>query len=150
MELEGTLHCTHVLFGFIKYAMVSDEKTGKLDAKDTKCLFFGYCEGITTHRLMYLKINEIIKSRDVAFVEDRTSIWDFKIRPSKKDDTLIVVGVDECFELPLFYFKHTLFLHRERTNYNCFIPGLVELTHMVKLCYVQEVDAYFIVSTSCI
>lgn len=90
------MHCTHVLFGFIVYAMVSDEKTGKLDAKDTKCLFFGYCEGITIHRLMYLKINEIIKSRDVAFVEDRTSIWDFKIRPSKKDDTLIVVGVDEC------------------------------------------------------
>jgi transposase InsO family protein len=33
------------VFGCIAYAMVPDEKRGKLDAKGTKCLFLGYCEG---------------------------------------------------------------------------------------------------------
>jgi transposase InsO family protein len=33
------------VFECLAYAMVPDEKWGKLDAKDTKCLFLGYCEG---------------------------------------------------------------------------------------------------------
>ena len=33
------------VFGCVAYAMVPDEQRGKLDAKGTKCLFLGYCEG---------------------------------------------------------------------------------------------------------
>ena len=37
---------THMrVFGCIAYAKVPDEKRTKLDAKGTKCLFLGYCEG---------------------------------------------------------------------------------------------------------
>jgi hypothetical protein len=39
-------------FGCIAFAMVPDEKRGKLDAKGTKCLFIGYCEGTKAYRLM--------------------------------------------------------------------------------------------------
>jgi hypothetical protein len=39
-------------FGCIAYAMVEDEKRGKLDVKGTKCLFLGYCEGTKAYRLM--------------------------------------------------------------------------------------------------
>lgn len=35
-------------FGCIAY----DEKKGKLDAKDMKCLFLGYCQGTNAYRLI--------------------------------------------------------------------------------------------------
>ena len=43
------------VFGCLAYAMVLDEKRGKLDAKSTKCLFLGYCEVPKAYRLMYLQ-----------------------------------------------------------------------------------------------
>lgn len=61
-------------FGCIEYVILPDEKRDKFDAKDTKCLFLGYDESIKPYRFMCLKINKIIKSRDVMFMKDRTSI----------------------------------------------------------------------------
>jgi hypothetical protein len=43
------------VFGCLAYAMVPDEKRGKPDAKGTKCLFLGYCEGTKAYRLMCLQ-----------------------------------------------------------------------------------------------
>jgi transposase InsO family protein len=42
------------VFRCLAYAMVPDEKRGKLDAKGTKCLFLGYCEDTKVYRLMCL------------------------------------------------------------------------------------------------
>ena len=50
--------------------MVPDAQRGKLDAKNTKCLFVDYCEGIKAYRLLYLRTKKIIKNRDAVFVED--------------------------------------------------------------------------------
>ena len=68
------------VFGCIAYAMVPDVKRGKLDAKGTKCLLLGYCEGTNAYRLMCVETNKIIKSRDVTFMEDGPS--EVEIRPS--------------------------------------------------------------------
>jgi hypothetical protein len=62
------------MFGCLAYAMVPDEKRGKLDAKDTKCLFLGYCEGTKAYRLMCLQTKKIIKCKDAEFLEDSTNI----------------------------------------------------------------------------
>ena len=40
------------VFGCVAYAMVLDEKLGKLDTKGTKCLFLGYNEGTKVFMLM--------------------------------------------------------------------------------------------------
>jgi hypothetical protein len=56
------------VFGCILYAMVPDEKRGKLDAKGTKRLFLGYCEGTKAYRLMCVQSKKIIKCRDVEFM----------------------------------------------------------------------------------
>jgi hypothetical protein len=84
------------MFGCLAYAMVPDEKRGKLDAKDTKCLSLGYCEGIKAYRLMCLQTKKIIKCRDVKFLEDSTSMGgDSEIRPSGRNEGPNVVIVDE-------------------------------------------------------
>jgi hypothetical protein len=70
-------------FGCIAYAMVPDEKRGKLDAKGTKCLFLGYCEGTKAYRLMCVQSKEIIECKDVEFMQDSTSAGnDLEMRPS--------------------------------------------------------------------
>jgi hypothetical protein len=75
--------------------MVLDEKRGKLDAKGTKCLFFGYCEGTKAYRLMCVQSKKIIKCRDVDFMEDSTYVGnDFEMRPSRRNETPNVVIVD--------------------------------------------------------
>lgn len=43
------------VFGRVAYAMVLNEKWGKFDAKDTNCLFLGYCKGSKAYRLMCLQ-----------------------------------------------------------------------------------------------
>jgi hypothetical protein len=79
------------VFGCIAYAMVPDEKRGKLDAKGTKCLFLGYCEGTKAYRLQSKKI---IKCRDVEFMEDSTSVGnDLEMHPSGRNETPNVVIV---------------------------------------------------------
>ena len=47
------------VFGCVVYAMVSDEKMSKLDAKGTKCLFFCYYKGTKAYRLMCLKTKKL-------------------------------------------------------------------------------------------
>jgi hypothetical protein len=75
------------VFGCLAYAMVPDEKRGKLDVKGTKCLFLGYCEGTKAYRLMCLQTKKIIKCRDVEFLEDSTSMrGDSEIRPSERNE----------------------------------------------------------------
>jgi hypothetical protein len=71
----------------LDYTMVPDEKRDKLDAKGTKCLFLGYCEGTKVYRLMCLQTKKIIKCTDVEFLEDSTSMGgDSEIRPSGRNE----------------------------------------------------------------
>ena len=49
------------VFENLAYAMILNEKKGKLDAKEIKCMFLGYCEGTKAYRLMCLKTKKIIK-----------------------------------------------------------------------------------------
>jgi len=89
------------VFGCIVYAMVLDEKRGKLDAKGTKCLFVGYCEGTKAYRLMCVQSKKIIKCRDVEFMEDSTSVGnDLEMRPSGRNETPNVVIVDTSSKSP--------------------------------------------------
>jgi transposase InsO family protein len=89
------------VFGCIAYAMVPDAKRGKLDAKGTKCLFLGYCEGTKAYRLMCVETRKIIKSRDVVFVEDNTSIGHgLEMSPSGSSKTPPLVLVDESSKPP--------------------------------------------------
>jgi hypothetical protein len=81
--------------------MVLDEKRGKLDAKGTKCLFLGYCEGTKAYRLMCVQSKKIIKCRDVEFMEDSTSAGnDLEMHPSGRNETPNVVIVDTFSKLP--------------------------------------------------
>jgi len=100
---SGRMPCVaHMrVFGCTAYAMVPHEKRGKLDAKGTKCLFLGYCEGTKAYRLMCLQTNKIIKSRDVVFMEDSTSAGnDSEVRPSGRNEGPPVVVVDEPSKSP--------------------------------------------------
>ncbi len=100
---SGRMPCiAHMrVFGCVAYAMVPDEKRGKLDSKGTKCLFLGYCEGTKAYRLMCLQTKKIIKSRDVVFMEDSTSVGnDLEIRPSGRNEGPTVVVVDESSKSP--------------------------------------------------
>ena len=86
------------VFGCIAYAMVPDAKRGKLDAKATKCLLLGYCEGTKAYRLMCVETKKIIKCRDVTFMEDGPS--ELEMRPSGSMKTSIVDVVDESSNSP--------------------------------------------------
>jgi len=89
------------VFGCIAYAIVPDEKRGKLDAKGTKCLFFGYCEGTKAYRLMCVQSKKIIKCMDVEFMEDSTSVGnDLEMHPSGRNETPNVVIVDTSSKSP--------------------------------------------------
>jgi hypothetical protein len=81
--------------------MVPDEKRGKLDAKGTKCLFLGYCEGTKAYRLMCVQSKKIIKCKDVEFMEDSTSVSnDLEMCPSGRNETPNVVIVDTSSKSP--------------------------------------------------
>jgi hypothetical protein len=76
-------------------------KRGKLDAKGTKCLFLGYCEGTKAYRLMCVQSKKIIKCRDVEFMEDNTSVGnDLEMHPSGRNETPNVVIVDTSCKSP--------------------------------------------------
>lgn len=61
------------VFGSLAYAMILNEKRGKLYAKDIICVFIAYCKGMKTYKSMYE--NKIkIKNRDVVFMEDNGNI----------------------------------------------------------------------------
>ena len=84
------------VFGCVAYAIMSDVQRGKLNAKDTKCLFLGYCEGTKACRRLCLRTKKVIKSRDVVFVEDGTSVGNaLEIRQSGRNEGPTVVVVEE-------------------------------------------------------
>ena len=84
------------VFGSVVYAMVPEEKRDEFNAKRTKCIFLGYCEGMEAYRLMCLQTKKIIKSGDVVFMEDSGSISiDLEMRPSGRDGGRTMVEVDE-------------------------------------------------------
>ena len=89
------------VFGCVAYAKVPDAKRGKLDAKGTKCLFLGYCEGTKAYRLMCVETMKIIRSRDVVFDEDSTSVGHgLEMSPSGSSETPSLVLVDESSKPP--------------------------------------------------
>src|SRR5688500_13890735 len=84
------------VFECIVYTKVLDSKQRKLDAKGTKCLFLGYCEGTKAYRLMCVETKKIIRSRDVVFDEGSTSIGHgLEMSPSGSSVTPSLVLVDE-------------------------------------------------------
>lgn len=59
------------VFGCEAYAHIPDEKRSKLDPKSKKYIFVGYCEDSKAYRLFDPMTYNIIKSRDVVFLEDK-------------------------------------------------------------------------------
>jgi reverse transcriptase-like protein len=76
-------------FGCIAYAKVPDCMRTKLDAKGTKCVFLGYCEGTKAYRLMCLDTKKIIKSRDVEFVEHKSACEHLEMCPSGSNGVFV-------------------------------------------------------------
>lgn len=62
------------IFGSVAMVHVPKEKRQKWDKKSAKMLLVGYCENTKGYRLMDLKTNKVIKSRDVAFIEENRNI----------------------------------------------------------------------------
>ena len=78
--------------------MVLVERIDKFDAKGTKCLVMGYCEGTKTYRLMRFQTKNIIKSRDMVFMEDSMSVGNvLDIRPNGRNEGPTAVVVDEPY-----------------------------------------------------
>ena len=66
------------IFGCICYAHVPSEKRIKLDEKSQKCVFLGYSDVTKGYRLLYVKTNKFVVSRDVIFDEKTTWNWEDK------------------------------------------------------------------------
>ena len=62
------------IFGCICYAHVPAEKRTKLDEKSQKCVFLGYSDVTKVYRLLHVKTNKLVISRDVIFDEKRHGI----------------------------------------------------------------------------
>ena len=65
-------------FRCICYAHVSPEKRTKLNEKSKKCVFLGYSDVTKGYRLLDVKTNKLVVSRDVIFDEKITSNWEDK------------------------------------------------------------------------
>ena len=79
--------------------MVLDEKRGKINAKGTKCLFFGDCKGNKNYMLIYLETKMIIKNIDVMFIEDSMSVGNnLEIRLDGRNEGFMVVVEDKFFQ----------------------------------------------------
>ena len=88
------------VFRSLAYAMDANEK--RFNAKRTKCMFLGYCEGTEAYRLMCLETKKIIKNKDVVFKEDSGSINnDLEMHPSGRDGGRTVVMMDKSSKSPL-------------------------------------------------
>lgn len=58
------------IFGSTAYTLIPKEKLKKLDSRSQKLTFVGYDDNTKGYRLIDLKTNKIILSRDVKFVEE--------------------------------------------------------------------------------
>jgi hypothetical protein len=94
------------VFGCKAFAHVPDEKRTKLESKSMPCVFLGYYEGTKAYCLMCLKINRIIKSRDVVFIEGSKEIGGVP-HPKKEDN--VVVHEEVKGEEPLTLSRDTPF-----------------------------------------
>ena len=79
------------IFGCICYAHVPAEKRTKLDEKSQKCVFLGYSDVTKGYRLLDVKTNKLVVSRDVIFDEKTTWNWEDK----KIDNTAIICSNQE-------------------------------------------------------
>lgn len=76
---------------------------GKLDAKNIKYFVIGYWEGIKMYRFVYMHTKQLIKSKDVIFMEDSINVAnDFGMCPSGRNEVLMVVVVYEYSKSHLF------------------------------------------------
>ena len=87
-------------FGCIVFAKVPNSRRTKLEAKATKCLFLGYCEGTKTYRLMSVETKKIIRSRDVTFCEESSNDVDLHDGPSGRSQDEVVI-VDKSSKSPI-------------------------------------------------
>jgi len=94
------------VFGCKGFAHVPDEKRTKLESKSIPCVFLGYYEGTKAYCLMCLKINRIIKSRDVMFIEGSKEIGGV---PHPKKENNVVVHEEVKREEPLTLSRDTPF-----------------------------------------
>ena len=60
------------VFGCLAFVHVSKELRQKLDARTTPCIFLGYGDEEFGYRLWDPKQKQVIRSRDVVFLEDQT------------------------------------------------------------------------------
>ena len=89
------------VFRNLAYVMVSDEK--RFNAKGTKCMFLGYCEGMKAYRLVCLATEKIRKGEDVVIMEDSGCMKNkLEMRPSGRNGGHMVVVVDEASKPPWF------------------------------------------------
>ena len=87
-------------FGCIAFAKVPASCRTKLEAKVTKCLFLGYCEGTKAYRLMSVETKKIIRSCDVIFCEDSSTDVDLHDGPSGRSQDEVVI-VDKSSKSPV-------------------------------------------------
>ena len=74
------------IFGCICYAQVLAQKRTKLHEKSQKCVFLGYSDVTKGYRLVDVKTNKLIISRDAIFDEKITWNWEDK----KIENTAII------------------------------------------------------------
>jgi len=88
------------VFGNLAYTTDPNEK--RFNAKETKCMFVGYCKDIEAYRLMCLETKRIIKSGNVAFMEDNKSMINkLELHPNGRDGGCTVVLMDKSSKSPL-------------------------------------------------
>ena len=78
-------------FGCICYAHVPAEKITKLDEKSQKCVFLGYSDVTKGYKLLDVKTNKLVVSRDVIF--DEKTIWNWEDK--KIENTAIISSNQE-------------------------------------------------------
>ena len=60
------------VFGCLAYVHVAKDQRSKLDNKSKPCIFLGYSEDEFGYRMWDLLDKNVIRSRDIIFMEDET------------------------------------------------------------------------------
>ena len=60
------------VFGCLAYVHVSKDQRGNLDPKTWPCIFLGYGDNEFNYRLWDLTERKVIRSQDMAFMEEKT------------------------------------------------------------------------------
>ena len=76
------------VFGCLAYVHVVKDKWGKLDLKTRLCIFLGYGDDEFGYRLWNLAEKEVIQSRDIVFMEEKTiADWESEKKLSTSEST---------------------------------------------------------------